>query len=116
MIDLTIQNVIKALPFDEQTKQELVKNLDTYPEEKQLAISKVCWDAFGQLEDLLEAYWQERVIQEISEGKRKPVADLEAEVDKEKWNDIEERISGKKQEEQELSHIRSQLEKLIKTE
>lgn len=116
MIDLTIHNIIKALPFEETTKQELLAGYDTFPDEKKFAVSKICWDAFATLEDAVEAYLQEKILQEISLGKRKPAVDLAAEVEKGKWEYISDLISGKKKDDQQLSQIRSQLEKFLQTE
>ncbi len=113
MRDLTIHEVIKSLPLDEETKVDLLTNYESYPENKKFTVTQICWDAFGEMEDVLQSYWTERIMQESAEGKHGNISDLATEVQKKVWQDIDDRITGKNIDNAKLDQVRSQLEKLM---
>ncbi|HRN70687.1 MAG TPA: hypothetical protein PLS49_05905 [Candidatus Woesebacteria bacterium] len=113
MKQFTIQEIIKIIPIDKELRDELISMYDTYSEEKKLAMTQIVWNAFGQVEDALKSYWTERVMLEVSEGKRQIETNLEDEVFKEVQKELEDRLTGKKEDQQKLNDVRTQLEKLI---
>lgn len=116
MRELTIQEVIKSLPLEEEVKIELLTNYGTYPENKKFAITQICWDAFGQMEDALQSFWTEQIMEEVASGKRVVKSTLAEEVQNAVWQDIEDRITGKNEDNEKLDKVRSELEKLMAKE
>src|SRR3989338_4710654 len=115
MRDLRIKEVIKAIQLEDTFKQKLLAEYEGYDEGRKFAVTKVCWDAFSNLEDALRAYWREKIISEIASGTRRVSSeDIENELEKEVVKEIEDRITGQKEDKAKLEDIRAQLEKYIK--
>jgi beta-glucosidase/6-phospho-beta-glucosidase/beta-galactosidase len=48
-MQLTTLNIIKILPIEEQNKQELLANFDTYSREKKFLIEQIVWGVYDAL-------------------------------------------------------------------
>lgn len=112
MRELTIKDVIKAVPMDEELRKEVLSQYDSYDEPKKFHITQVCWEAFNAMEDTLRSYYEETLMEEIAAGE-KTVENMEDAVQQAVDQDIEERIIGKKQDTEQLETIRKQLEHLM---
>lgn len=115
MRELTIQEVIKALPLEEPTQQELLKNYDSYDDGKKFEVSHICWNAFEKMKALMEKIKYEQFLVEVSAGTRKLSTNLMDEVNEAVWKDIEDFINGKRKETEKLDEIRTHLQQLINT-
>jgi hypothetical protein len=109
---LTIQDVIKAIPMDEELRKEVLYQYDSYDEPKKFQITKVCWEAFTAMEDTLKSYYEELIMQEVAAG-TKTVDNINDAVQQAVEQDIEDRIIGKQQDTEQLETIRKQLENLM---
>lgn len=112
MRDLSIQDVIKAVPMDEELRKEVLSQYDTYDEPKKFHITKICWEAFNAMEETLRSYYEEIIMQDVAAG-TKTVENLDDAVEQAVEQDIEDRIIGKKQDTDQLETIRKQLEHLM---
>lgn len=112
MRDLSIQDVIKAVPMEEDLRKELLEGYDSFDESKQFEIVSTCWDAFYQMEEILKSYHEARIMQEVSEGTLK-VDTISDAVQEAVEKDIEDRITGKKADDAQLDTVRHHLEKLM---
>lgn len=113
MRDLKIEEVIKAVPLKESTKEELLKNYHSYDDNRKTEIIHVCWKGFNQMKVEMERIKYQQFLIEVEEGKRTFAPDFMQQVQDAVWQDIEDLISGKKNEQIELTTIRTQLQQLI---
>lgn len=113
MKKLTIQEVIKAIPLDGAQRKQILEQYTSYTPAQQFAVTKIAWDAFLQMQTVFEAYWQEKIMQEVAAGTRVVEGNMAQEVRKKVWMEIEDRLSGKQEDDERLTEIRGQLEKMM---
>ena len=113
MRKLTTIDVIRALPIDLKIKEELIGKYNTFDEDSKLEVSEICWNAFHEMKRHIESYWRDRITYEIANGQRSADIDLEQQLYDEVWNEIENRVSGKLEDDTKLASVRQQLEKLM---
>lgn len=113
MRKLTIQEIIKLLPIDIATKMKLVQDYDTYDPETKSELIQICYGAFFELEQAIKDSIHMQYMEEIAAGTREASDHLFDDVNKAAWEEIEARIRGKQEEQDELSDVRKQLESII---
>ncbi|OGK38583.1 hypothetical protein A3F03_00510 [Candidatus Roizmanbacteria bacterium RIFCSPHIGHO2_12_FULL_41_11] len=116
MRELTNIEVIKAIPFDPVFKQKLLSNYQKYNEGQQYEIARLCWKAFHQMRRLLTDWKNEEFLREVAEGKKTITPTFNQEVAEAVWQDIENMISGKMQEQQKIEAIRLHLQDIISSQ
>lgn len=112
MLDLNIKTVIRILPMEDDLRAELLRDFDSYDEKKKFVVTKVCWDEFDRLEDVLEGYARNKVTEEVASGTRK-VDDFNIAIHEEVQAMLEERASGKVRDNEKIAHIRQHIEELL---
>lgn len=115
MRKLSTKEVIRALPIEQENKDKLISQFDSFDEDTKLEISEICWKAFHEMKHHIENYWRDRITFEIANKQRTTEVDLEKQLFEEVWKEIEQRISGKIEDDSKLASIRENLENLINT-
>jgi hypothetical protein len=113
MRKLTIKEVIRALPFDENTKKDLLGNYDSYTDAMKFEIMHTCWNAFDDMLDAIKEDKEEQFSAEVAAGTRSFGENFMKDVEDAAWEDVEAYISGKKVETEEIENVRKQLQNLI---
>lgn len=113
MRNLTPHELIKIIPLEKETRAELLRDYDSYNEDKRVDILMICWKAFGQLKDKMQEIKYQQFLLEVEKGERKLTQDFMYEVNDAVWEDIEEILQGKREEKEELDDIRKQLQTLM---
>lgn len=114
MKQLSIQEMIKTLPFSTEKRDELLAHYDSYDDAQKLTVVRVCNDAFDLMYDILFEKIKEQVTTDIAAGTLHVAGNVGVEIDRRVWEDITERMHGKVQDIQELAEIRSKLSSLMK--
>ena len=114
MKQLTIQEMIKSLPFSVEKRDELLANYDAYDDAQKLTVVQVCNDAFDLMYDILFDKIKDQVTTDIAAGTLHVPGNVGVEIDRRVWEDINERMHGKVQDTQELTEIREKLSSLMK--
>lgn len=110
MRPLDTKDVIKAIPLDTEVKEKLLAQFDSMEDGKKADITLICWDAFHKMRKVFnEAKYQE-FMAEVGAGKREMNPKLNREAEDAAWQDIEDMISGKKEEDSKIADIRKQLQ------
>lgn len=113
MKELTTKEIIRALPLAQDTKTKLISSYDAFDEDTKREVSGVCWKHFFAMKRQIEDRWREVIMNEIASGTRTTDIDPEEQVEIAVWDEIEARIEGKDDEQEELSKVRDQLEKFL---
>lgn len=82
---VTLVTLIKAAPFKEKTRQDLLTRLDKMPEVQKFELADGCWTILAQTYFARLKYERDKLLLEIQEGKRK--------FDKKDFEQIKERVS-----------------------
>ncbi len=112
MKDYTIKEIIQIIPIEESLQKELLKDFDSYPEEKKLGVTQLCWSVFDELEDVVEEQCRTRIMEQIASGELK-TEDMQEAVHDAMDKEYEERLSGKRRDEQKIDVVRHQIEQLL---
>lgn len=115
MRDVTIFEVIRAVPLPDETKKELLSKYESYDEATKFEIMRACWDAFDDMYAVLKASKKEEFTAQVAQGKRQLGDNFVADIEKAAWEEMEEYISGKKVEMDAIEGIRKQLQSLMAT-
>ncbi len=110
MRQLTTKEVIKALPIEKETKSKLIDQFDSMEEGKKGDVTFICWKAFHQMRKILNDAKYDEFMLQVGEGNRTLTPTFMQEVEDAAWQEIEDMISGKKEENDKLAHIRKQLQ------
>lgn len=113
MRELSIKEIIKAIPLEKEFKTKLLNGYDSYDEGMQTEIVQICYSAFIDLEQLLQDEKKQQFMIEVSQGTREMSENFRDEVDKAVWEEIESRINGTKEDTDELAKVRAHLESII---
>lgn len=114
MKNYTTLEIIHALPLDVSLKDRLIKEFPTYDEDERREIAEVCWGAFHEMVRALEAYWLDRITDEVGKGIRSGTPDVSRQVYEVLRQDLDERISGKIDDDIRLDTVRAKLQSLAK--
>jgi hypothetical protein len=109
MKNLTIQDVIKILPLEISVRDDLLKNLDGYPEAQQFDIREICWKAFFDYKAGLEEIKFQEFMMEIEEGKRQLSADLMTQARLAVFQDFTDILNGKREENKQIKEIQEKI-------
>lgn len=113
MRKLTIKEVIKAIPLQEDMKRKLLSEYDTYDEATKFEVIHTCWNAFDAMRNILTDAKSQEFEAEVAAGRRKFGPDFTDEIEEAVWKEIDEYITGKKHEAEAIEQVRSQLQSLI---
>jgi|SRR3989344_2507412 len=113
MRPLTPQELIRAVPLDDVYREKLLNEYDRYDDGRKYEILNILWDAFDDMKLFLRTIIRDQLMKQMSEGKLGVGTNIEEEVEKKLWEQIEDFISGKSKENEKLEQVRSQLEKLM---
>jgi hypothetical protein len=67
-MNITRQEIIKILPFDEELKQKLLTEWDTFSEDQHLNIEDIIWDTYADLYQARYDMNTEIALEELSQG------------------------------------------------
>lgn len=112
MRKLTIFDITDILQLDKDFKDSLKKNFSTYSEDLKYEITDILWDGLSKLQNRLTELKYEQFQNEVISGKRKLTNNLYNEAKQAVWQDLEDILSGKKQEVDQMEEIRSKLQLL----
>ena len=113
MRELSIKEIIKALPIDKDVKLKLIEGYDAYPEDIKTEVVHECYGAFSEYLDLLQRSKEELFMKEVAEGKRTLNSSFRDDVEKAAWDEIESRLNGTYEDDEELAHVRARLQSII---
>ena len=113
MRPLTPQELIRAVPLDDVYREKLLNEYDRYDDGRKYEILNILWDAFDDMKLFLRTIIRDQLMKQMSEGKLGVGTNIQEEVEKKLWEQIEDFISGKSKENEKLEQVRSQLEKLM---
>jgi len=115
MLNLTPKQLISIVPLQENFKQNLLASYDSYTDAEKYELLNILWDAFEDMKTALRAIIHNQVEKEIGEKVLPFGTSVEAEVTKRFDTVLQDRLTGKYQDEEKLEHIRSHLSSLINT-
>ncbi|CAN5138372.1 hypothetical protein BH09PAT2_BH09PAT2_08140 [soil metagenome] len=113
MRKLTIQEIIKIIPLDNNLKFRLLAEYDSYDDAAKSEIIHTCYGAFFELEKAIKDTLYEEYLEEVARGDREINDRFHDDMDRVVWQEIEARLNGKQEAQDELHEVRKQLEKII---
>lgn len=99
-MQLTTENIIKFLPFEEAFKNELLSRLDTLPLERKAALERLLWDSYYAIYELKLQENLQIALEESRNGK--------GNLDKEFYKRVVEKTNKKM--EQEATQLTTQVD------
>ncbi len=113
MRQLTIKEIIAVIPLKQELRAQLLAQYDTCDEAEQFEIQHVCWQAFGRYKKALESYYYHIKLREVQAGSLH-LEEMAKAIDDAVWQDIEDTLSGKKKDAQQIEHIHKQIEDMVR--
>lgn len=113
MKSLTIKDLFKIIPFEENERNELLAEYDTYEDALKFEIQRICWGAYREIVENETELKYQKIMMEVESGARPLNADLMFEARLEVQRDMEDIVSGKKDELQQMEDLRAKLQQLI---
>src|SRR6266581_3784596 len=111
-MELNTKNIIKALPFEETLKTELLNQFDTLTPDQKYTITRIVWQTWNAIFKLRLEEKVEDALADMREGKGEinptEYAKLRQETLKEMEKDLSQGITGV-----DLSAARTAMEKII---
>ncbi len=108
-----MQELFKALPFDPDIRAKLLTEYETYDDALKTEIIHECYGAFFKLEKAIKDTITATYMAEVAQGKRQLNTQFHDDVEKAAWAEIEARINGKQDQQDELQDVRKQLEAIM---
>ncbi len=112
MNNLTIQELVKLLPITQEQKDEVMKDYESFDEDKKLRVARVLWSAFYELKHSLEVVKYQEFLAEVETGKRTLSGNMIADVREAVWKDFTDVLSGKIEASEQMETIRGKLKAL----
>ncbi len=113
MKSFTIKDLFKIIPFEVDERNELLAEYDSYSDALKFEMQRICWSAYRELVDQQTELKYQKLMMEVESGTRPLVADLMDEARLEVQQDMEDVVSGKREEVQQMEDIRTKLQQLI---
>jgi len=113
MKSFTIKDLFKIIPFEDNERNELLAEFDSYSDALKFEVQQICWNAYDELFEQQTELKFQKIMLEVEAGIRPIHADLMHEAQLEVQQDMEDIISGKREEVQQMEDIRSKLQQLI---
>lgn len=113
MKEFTIFDIAKILQLDQEVQDNLQKNFDTYSDSLKYAITKTLWDGLYELHDELTKLQYELFLDEVRQGKRELMNNLNDLAKRSVWEDIEKMLTGEFHETQKIQEIRTKLKSIV---
>lgn len=109
---MTVKQLLKILPFETQTRNNLLTRFDSLTSDQKLEISEVCWLMYFELIDAEIKYELEKALVEVKENKRS--------LDKNLYRQIEDQVYMKfmrnlrdEQEEEKINELREKIQSMM---
>jgi len=112
MKKLNIFDIADILQLDQEFKDNLKKNFDTYSEDTKFEITDTLWEGLYKLQNRLTEVKYQQYMDEVAQGKRQLTNQLYSEAKRAVWSDFEDILSGKKHEVDQMDEIREKLKSL----
>jgi len=110
---VNLKTLIKAVPFKEETRQDLLKRLDSLTETQKIDLSDTCWAVLAQMYFARLRYEKGKLMLEIQQGKR--------EFNKQDFEEVKEKITKQfakrlksVQTEESIEQIRQKLQQQVR--
>lgn len=113
MKSFTIKDLFKIIPFEDDERNELLAEYDSYSDALKFEMQRICWGAYRELVEQQTELKYQKIMLEVEAGTRPMNADLMDEARLEVQQDMEDIVSGKKEEIQQMEDLRSKLQQLI---
>lgn len=113
MKTFTIKDLFKIIPFEDDERDTLLAEYDSFDDALKFEIQKICWDVYREIVDQETELKYQKLMLEAERGIRPLNADLMYDARLQVQQDMEDIVSGKKSELKQMDDIRSKLQQLV---
>lgn len=115
MKQLTHNDLAKILQLDQSYQEKLRVEFPNYDEEQKVEILSTLWKGFRELKEKMARVIYEGLLEEVGAGKRELTDDLFDQAQRIVWQEIENIVSGKSSDLDQIQSVRDILHRSLHT-